>query len=271
MQGASRDSIAAARERLDALAQSTGADMPVLAEDLHSVVLLLDRTVVLRRVLTDPARSGESRAAFLAQLLDGQIGGETADLLGGLVRARWSRPRDLVDAIDELSIEAELIGADRDGSLDDLEDELFRFGRIVAGQRELRSTLADPSITDGRKAELVSGLLEGRVRPVTRRLVTRLVAHPRSRSLEAGLEAYARLAAERRRRVVALVTVALPLTEEQNTRLAAALGRIYGRQVHLNVEIDAEVIGGVRVQIGDDVIDGTVATRLEEAGRRLVR
>ncbi|HSA50954.1 MAG TPA: F0F1 ATP synthase subunit delta [Yinghuangia sp.] len=271
MQGASRESMAAARERLDALAQSTGADMPALAEDLHAVVLLLDRTVVLRRVFTDPARSGESRAAFLAQLLGGQIGGDAADLLGGLVRARWSQPRDLVDAIDELSVEAELIGADREGSLDDLEDELFRFGRIVAGQRELRSTLTDPSVPDSRKAELVSGLLDGRVRPVTLRLVTRLVAHPRSRSLEAGLEAYARLAAERRRRVVALVTVALPLTEEQNTRLAAALGRIYGRPVHLNVEIDEQVIGGVRVQIGDDVIDGTVATRLDEAGRRLVR
>ncbi|MCF2531352.1 F0F1 ATP synthase subunit delta [Yinghuangia soli] len=271
MQGASRESIAAARERLDALAQSTGTDMQALAEDLHSVVLLLDRTVVLRRVLTDPARSGESRAAFLAQLLDGQISGEAADLLGGLVRARWSSPRDLVDAVDALSTEAELIGADRDNALDDLEDELFRFGRIVAGERELRSTLADPSVTDTRKAELVSGLLAGRVRPVTQRLVARLVAHPRSRSLEAGLEAYARLAAERRRRMVALVTVALPLTEEQNTRLAAALGRMYGRQVHLNVEIDAEVIGGVRVQIGDDVIDGTVATRLDEAGRKLVR
>lgn len=271
MQGASRESIAAARERLDALAQSTGTDMPALAAELHAVVLLFDRNVVLRRVLTDPARSGEARAAFLAQLLDGQIGGEAADLLGGLVRSRWSQPRDLVDAVDALSIEAELIGADRDGSLDDLEDELFRFGRIVAGQRELRSTLTDPAITNGRKAELVSGLLDGRVRPVTRRLVTRLVSHPRSRSLEAGLEAYARLAAERRRRVVALVTVALPLTEEQNTRLAAALGRIYGRQVHLNVEVDVEVIGGVRVQIGDDVIDGTVVTRLDEAGRRLVR
>ncbi|MDI2128166.1 F0F1 ATP synthase subunit delta [Yinghuangia seranimata] len=271
MQGASRSSIGAARERLDALAQSTGTDMESLAGDLHSVVLLLDRTVVLRRVLTDPARSGESRAAFLAQLLDGQISGESADLLGGLVRARWSQPRDLVDAIDELSIDAELIAAERDGSLDDVEDELFRFGRIVAGQRELRSTLTDPSVTDSRKAELVAGLLEGRVRPVTRRLVTRLVAHPRSRSLEAGLDAYARLAAERRRRMVALVTVALPLTEEQNTRLAAALGRLYGRPVHLNVEIDDEVLGGVRVQIGDDVIDGTVATRLDEAGRRLVR
>jgi F-type H+-transporting ATPase subunit delta len=271
MQGASRESIAAARERLDALAQSTGTDMRALAEDLHSVVLLLDRTVVLRRVLTDPARSGESRAAFLGQLLDGQIGGESADLLGGLVRARWSVPRDLADAIDQLAIEAELIGAERAGNLDDVEDQLFRFGRIVAGQRELRSTLTDPSITDSRKAELVSGLLEGRADPVTSRLITRLVTHPRGRSLEAGLESYARLAAERRRRMVALVTVALPLTEEQNTRLAAALGRLYGRPVHLNVEIDPEVVGGVRVRIGEADIDGPIATRMEEAGRRLVR
>jgi len=269
MQGASRQSLGAARERLDALATATGTDMVRLAEELDSVVILLDRTVSLRRVLTDSARSGEARAAFLAQLLSGQVAGTTADLLGGLVRSRWSRPRDLVDAVDELAVDAELIAAERDGRLDDLEDELFRFGRIVMVERELRSALTDPGVTDERKATLVSGLLEGRAQPVTRRLITRLVAHPRSRNLEQGLESYARLAAERRRRMVALVTVSLPLTEEQRSRLAAALGRMYGREVHLNVEIAADVIGGVRVEIGDDVIDGTVTTRLDEAGRRL--
>ncbi|WP_406282689.1 F0F1 ATP synthase subunit delta [Embleya sp. NBC_00896] len=269
MQGASRESLAAARERLDALATATGTDMVQLAQELDSVVILLDQTVSLRRVLTDSTRSGEARAAFLAQLLSGQISGTTADLLGGLVRTRWSRPRDLVDAVAELSVSAELIAAERDGKLDELEDELFRFGRIVIGERELRSALTDPGVANARKAELVSGLLDGRAQPVTRRLITRLVAHPRSRNLEHGLESYARLAADRRRRMVALVTVALPLTEEQRTRLAAALGRMYGREVHLNVEIEADVIGGVRVEIGDDVIDGTVTTRLEEAGRRL--
>lgn len=269
MQGVSRTSVAEARERLSALTESTDVDVRAIAADLHAVVLLLDRTVVLRRVLTDPARSGQSRAEFLAQLLRGQVGGEAADLLGGVVRARWSQPRDLVDAVAELSVDAEIIGAQRDGSLDDLEDELFRFGRIVAGQPELRSVLSDPTVSDARKAGLVSGLLDGRARPVTQRLVTRLVAHPRSRNLETGLEEYARLAAERRRRMVALVTVALPLTEEQNTRLAAALSRLYGHDVNLNVQIDESVVGGVRVQIGDEVIDGTVASRLDEVGRKL--
>jgi F-type H+-transporting ATPase subunit delta len=269
MQGASRESLGAARERLDTLATVPGTDMVQLAQELDSVVILLDSTVSLRRVLTDATRSGEARAAFLAQLLAGQVSGTTVDLLGGLVRTRWSRPRDLVDALDELAVNAELIAAERDGKLDDLEDELFRFGRIVMGDRALRSALTDPGVANARKAVLVSGLLEGRAQPVTQRLITRLVAHPRSRNLEHGLESYARLAADRRRRMVALVTVALPLSEEQRTRLAAALGRMYGREVHLNVEIAADVIGGVRVEIGDDVIDGTVTTRLDEAGRRL--
>lgn len=270
MQGASRESLSAARERLDALAQNTaGTDMAALAEELYSVQLLLDNTVALRRVLTDPARSGQARAGFLGELLAGQVGDAAVDLLSGLVRSRWSEPRDLADAVDVLAVDAEMIAAEQQGVLDDVEDELFRFGRIVSRERDLQSTLSDPAVTDARKAELVSGLLEGKVRPTTRRLVTRLVAHPRSRTLEAGLETYARLAAERRRRMVALVKAALPLTEEQRGRLAAALGRIYGRTVHLNIDIDDEVLGGVRVHIGDDVIDGSVATRIDEARRRL--
>ncbi|MBW1599843.1 F0F1 ATP synthase subunit delta [Streptomyces sp. JJ38] len=272
MNGASREALATAREQLDALTDNTSVDAARLAEELAAVTALLDREVRLRRILTDPAQPGEAKAELIGRLLGGQVGGEVTDLVSGMVRSRWSRPRDLVDAVEELADSADLIAADRDGTLGDVEDELFRFGRIVASSTELRAALSgkagDAAFKDAQTA-LLHRLLGGRAKPATERLVVRLVAHPRGRSLEGGLEALSKLAAERRNRSVAVVTSAVPLSDGQRQRLGAALTRLYGREVHLNLDVDPEVLGGITVRIGDDVINGSVAARLEEVERRM--
>ncbi|WP_354642339.1 F0F1 ATP synthase subunit delta [Kitasatospora camelliae] len=269
MIGASREALAAGRENLESLTDNTSVDAAKLAEELAAVTALLDREVSLRRVLTDPSRSGQDKAQLIASLLSGQVSGETVDLVSGLVRSRWSGARDLVDAAEELSAYAEVIAADKAGVLDDVEDEVFRFGRVVGGSHELRAALTEPKAGTAAKAELIKKLLGGRANAGTVRLVTALVTNPRGRSLEGGLEAYSKLAAARRGRVVALVTSAVPLSDRQKERLGAALAGLYGRQVHLNIDVDPEVAGGVRVQIGDEVIDGTVASRLAAARQGL--
>ncbi|WP_326810645.1 F0F1 ATP synthase subunit delta [Streptomyces scopuliridis] len=269
MNGASREALAAARERLDALTDSTSVDAAKLAEELAAVTALLDREVSLRRVLTDPAQAGEAKAELAGRLLSGQVGGPAADLVSGMVRSRWSQPRDLVDSVEELSATAELTAAQQAGSLDNVEDELFRFGRIVESSPALRAALTDRSATTTAKTGLLNGLLGGRANPATERLVVRLVTRPRGRSLEAGLETLSRLAAARRDRLVAVVTSAVPLSDGQKQRLGAALARLYGHPMHLNLDVDPEVLGGISVRVGDEVINGTVADRLEEAERRL--
>lgn len=269
MNGASREALAAARERLDALADNTSVDVTRLAGELAAVTALLDREGGLRRALTDPAQPGEAKAALVRGLLATQVGEETLDLVSGMVRSRWSRSRDLTDAVEELADTADLIAAERAGNLDDVEDELFRFGRILAGSGELRAALANRTAGGDAKSELLHTLLGGRADPVTERLVTRLVTAPRGRSLDNGIEALSKLAAARRNRMVAEVVSAIPLTDQQKERLGAALARIYGRRVHLNLDVDPEVLGGVRVRIGDEVINGTIADRLEEASRRM--
>ncbi|MFF8954259.1 F0F1 ATP synthase subunit delta [Streptomyces sp. NPDC014894] len=269
MNGASREALAAARESLDALTDNTSVDAAKLAEELAGVTALLDREVSLRRVLTDPAQSGEAKAELVGRLLGGQVGGETADLVSGMVRARWSRSRDLVDGLEELAATADLTAAQKAGALDDVEDELFRFGRIVDSDQALRSALTDRSAVKAAKAELLRTLLGGRANPVTERLVVRLVTAPRGRSLEAGLDSLSKLAAARRDRMVAVVTSAVPLTDRQKQRLGAVLATVYGRQMHLNLDVDPEVLGGISVRVGDELIDGTIAERLEEATRRM--
>jgi len=269
MNGASRDALAAARERLDALTDSTSVDAGSLADELAAVTALLHREVSLRRVLTDPAQSGEAKAELAQRLLGSQVGGPTVDLVSGLVRSRWSQSRDLVDALEELANLADLTVAQKAGQLDSVEDELFRFGRIVSSSTELRAALTNRKATVSAKGELLRSLLGGRAAPATERLVTRLVAAPRGRSLEAGLESLSKLAADRRDRMVAVVTSAVPLSDPQKQRLGAALAKLYGRTMHLNLDVDPEVLGGMRVQVGDELINGSIADRIEDAGRRL--
>ncbi|MET7681126.1 F0F1 ATP synthase subunit delta [Streptomyces sp. NPDC005423] len=269
MNGASREALAAARERLDALTDSPSVDATQLADELAAVTALLDREVSLRRVLTDPAQDGEAKAGLVQRLLAGQVGGPVADLVAGLVRSRWSQSRDLVDALEDLAATADLSAAQRANVLDDVEDELFRFGRIVASNTGLRAALTDRAAGATAKGELLRSLLGGRARPATERLVTRLVTAPRGRSLEAGLDSLSRLAAERRNRLVATVTSAVPLSDPQKQRLGAALAKLYGRPTHLNIDVDPAVLGGIRVQVGDEVINGSIADRLEDVGRRM--
>ncbi|MFF0448567.1 F0F1 ATP synthase subunit delta [Streptomyces sp. NPDC004609] len=269
MNGASREALAVARESLDALTDNTSADAAKLADELASVTALLDREVSLRRVLTDPAQSGEAKAELAGRLLRGQVGGESVDLVSGMVRSRWSRSRDLVDAAEELAAVADLTAAQKAGALDDVEDELFRFGRIADSNPRLRAALTDKSATAAAKGELVRSLLGGRAHPVTERLVVRLVTAPRGRSLEQGLQSLSKLAAARRDRMVAVVTSAVPLTDQQKQRLGAVLAKLYGHAMHLNLDVDPEVLGGLSVRVGDEIIDGTVADRLGEASRRM--
>ncbi|MCK1797496.1 F0F1 ATP synthase subunit delta [Streptomyces sp. XM4193] len=272
MNGASRTALAAAKERLDALTDNTSVDAVKIADELAAVTALLDREVSLRRVFTDPAQSGEAKAELVARLLGDKVGGETVDLVSGMVRSRWSRPRDLTDAVEELADVADLTAAERDGSLDDVEDEIFRFGRIVGTSPDLRAALSgkgdQPSFKSA-QTELLRRLLGGRARPTTERLVIRLVGQPRGRSLEGGLDALSKLAAERRNRSVAVVTSAVPLSDEQKRRLGAALTRLYGREVHLNLDVDPEVRGGILVKIGDEVMNGTVGDRIQDVERRM--
>lgn len=269
MQGASRESLAAARETLGTLIRSGDTDLASLSDDLFELTALLDREPGLRRALTDPARDGDDRAGLARGVFGDRVGGAALDVLVWAVRSRWSTPRDLSDALELLAVEAQVATAEKAGRLDTVEDELFRTSRVVAGSAELRSALSDRSAPVDSRAVLIEGLLEGKAAEETRRLVRQAVVAPRGRHFDRILDEYGQVAADRRRRLVATVTATVPLTEEQRSRLGAALARIYGHDVHLNVELDPSIVGGIRVEIGDEVIDGSVVSRLEDTRRRL--
>jgi F-type H+-transporting ATPase subunit delta len=269
MRGSSRESLAAARDRLDALTRDQGVDLARVGDELFSVLGVLVREPRLRRSLSDPARSGDDKAALLRSLFGAQLAPGSLDVLEAVSRGRWSSSSDLIDGVERLAVEAVVAGAERDGRLDDVEDELFRFVRIVDATPPLRQALSDRAAPAQSKAALVNQLIGDRVAPATGRLVRQAALAPRGRTLERVLSEYGEVAAARRSRLVAHVRTAIPLREEERRRLGAALRRIYGHDVHLDVDVDPDVVGGMEVTVAGERVDGTMASRLDEARRQL--
>jgi F-type H+-transporting ATPase subunit delta len=267
MRGASRASYAELRERLSASVTSARiADRT--GDELFAVVRLLDAEHGLRRALADPTKPAPEKEAVARRLLHGKVTARTEDLAAAAAAARWAAPGDLADATEQLAIEALTMSAQFGGTLDDLEDDLFRFGRVVSGQPGLRSALIGPADADAKRS-LLNNLLSNKVSSPSLSLITQVLTHPRGRPPQVVLDLCASIAARRREQLIAVVRVATELTPEQRSRLAATLAATYGQGIHLNVVHDPAVIGGVSVQIGDELIDGTAASRLAEVRRRL--
>jgi len=154
--------------------------------------------------------------------------------------------------------------AQAEDRLREVEDELFRFARVVEGNDELRMALANPGLPADRRAAIVDELLEGRTLAVTRAMASFIVGAGRGHDLPSIIERFLELAALERKHEHAEVRSAVPLDEEQMRRLADALSRATGKQVDVKVVVDPSVMGGLVATIGDTVIDGTVRHKLEK-------
>jgi F-type H+-transporting ATPase subunit delta len=271
VRGASRDALAAAQERLDGqLADTPDAAMPI-AEGLLQVTRLLAGERCLARTLADSVVDAQARDGLLDAVFGGKVRGDVLEVLRVAVAQRWSDPADLLDGIEELGTSAALAAADAAGGLDDVEDELFRFARIVDGSRALRAALADTATPASVKTDLLHSLLAAKTSAVTQLLVETVVAAPRGRQVDRALDDLASAAAARRHREIAVVTSAVPLTADQSERLAAAVGHALGRAVRLQQRLDPTILGGAVVRVGDQVLDGSVLQRMSSARRLLTR
>lgn len=268
MFGASRESLAKASEALDGLRQQQ--HFSEVSGELFAVADLLANETQLRSVLADGGQLTEVRRRLLHDVLEGKVNPLTMQVLDGLATTRWSDDMDLVLATERLAAQAAFTTAEERGDLDRTEEELFRFGRTVEASPLLQMALTDPAQPASVKAAIVRDLLEGKATPTTIQVLTASVSHLHGQRVDTVIDQLIDLAAEQRQRVVAEVRVAAPLDDAQTQRLRAALTALQGRSVQLNVAVDPAVLGGVHVMIGDDVIDGTVAAKLEQARRAVL-
>jgi F-type H+-transporting ATPase subunit delta len=238
-----------------------------LGRDLFGVAALLRSEPALRRTVTDVSTAGEAKSALVSGLLQGKVGDPAVKVVAAAVAQRWVATRDLADALEHLGVVAVVRSAGRNAA-SRLSDELFTVAQAVEDNPELGSALSDPVRSPEDKAGLLRGLLSARVLPATMALTEQALSGS-YRSFGAAIGDYQKVAAATNGEGVARVRTARELSAAEQDRLARALSAQYARPVHLNVEVDPELLGGLRVEIGDDVIDGTVAARLDEARRRL--
>ena len=268
--GKSRQSLVSLRGTLDEkLKGVSSADCTAISHDLFLVLASLNSSIGLRRAFTDPSRDAASKSALIADLFEKSVSKSTIALLEAAVSLRWSSPVDVASAVEQLAIESEATAANADNTLDRLQEELFAFETLLEQNTDLRGAVSINNVEAAHKSELLSALLGNKVAPSTLRLVTELVNALNGRNIELVIDLYIQCVAARRNRAIAVVRSRSELSTAQTEKLVALLTKQMGQPVHLNVEIDPTVLGGLSIRFKDEMIDGTISTRVAEAGRAL--
>jgi len=268
--GSSRQSLQVARGALDvAVKGATGAAAAAISADLFAVANTLHGSLSLRRAITDPARDTSAKETLVKDLFK-SLSASAIDLTAKVSSLRWSSSGDLVPVLEQLAIEAQASAANIDGVLDRIEDELFTAEQSITASPELRKALITVG-ADSAKVGIIKDLFAKNASPYTVTLLSQLVTTLRGRSIEVAFQDYKYALAARRNRVIALVRVAVELTDAQRDRLATSLTAQVGQPVRINIEIDPTVLGGVAIKFADELVDGTVVNRLASAGRSMAR
>jgi F-type H+-transporting ATPase subunit delta len=247
-----------------ALNASSSVDLDT-ARELFAAARIVGGSPQLSGALADPAAAPAARSRVVADVFGAAFGPTALSLLTTAVEQRWSNADQLIDGIEELAVRAAAIsapGVDVDG-------ELFSATRLVAENPEIELALGSRLGDDSAKGALIETLLRGRASEATILIVSSLVQQPRERRVRQLLSQAMDFVADQRGSIVATVVTAAPLNTAQSERLSAVLTQRYGKKVGLNAVIDPSVVGGLRVQIADDVIDASVAARLSDLRQRL--
>lgn len=271
MLGASRTSNATLQESLASRydASPSSKEFGEAGRGLFGIVGVLTKERALRAMLADSSISEDRKVATVRTLFASQVSELATSVCTQIAASRWSSESDMVDAVEEAGVTLILMGAETDSNIDRVEEELFRFGRAIDANAALQMALTNPATPPSTKSGIVRQLLDGNATPETIELVGDISGNLRGRRIQAAIARLSELAAGRRGRIIAEVRSAVSLTAQQEERLAAALAQLHGRSVELNVDIDPAVIGGIEVRVGDEVIDGTAANKLEQARRKL--
>lgn len=263
MKAASREALAGVESTLDKiLGESTAVAVAAQTGlELFEVVDVLDGERELRANLSDAAASEDTRKKLVADLFGGKVAPSTQQVLEAAASAKWSSGRDLVRGLVALGRRSLLRGAESEGKLGQVEDELFRLSRILDREGELTQLLSDRTAKSAKKRGLLANVLYGKVTMFTEALALQAIGRPEQNPID-DVANLASLAAELQGREVAHVVSAGELNEGQQAVLAEKLGKIYGRAMSIHSEVDTSLLGGMTIRVGDEVIDGSTAGKI---------
>ena len=268
LRAASRDALAALVKEFESVTDGADAEtLTALAENLPAVAKLLLDEPALNKALAQPTEESAAKVQMVERLFTDKVDANTLKLLNTAVSQRWSSEANLIDAVEHVARLALLVRAERDGQAEEVEEQLFRFGRVLDNESRLSRLLSDHMVPTERRVSLLQNVLDsgGGMNATAAALLTQTVELLRGEPAEVAVNELAELAVARRGEVVAEVTAAADLSDEQATRLTEVLSRIYGHPVSVQLNIDPAVLGGLLIAVGDEVIDGSISSRLEAA------
>ena len=273
MAGVSSESLTAALVALEAKLPNASLQ---LAKELFGILGTVDSSAGLRRALTDPSRSGDEKSALVKQLFSGKVSADAVEIASGLASSRWASARDIGDALETLAASVVIAVAENKSAvsasgisgLEALENDLFSFNQAVDSSHEVQRALSEPQASQAAKVALAEKLVPS-ASEEAKVLIGQAVSQPRGLKATKLVSRFAELAAKRQQRWIATVSVTRPLTETQTSRLQAGLNALYGRELKINMNVDPALIGGLRIQIGDEVVDASVLARLGQLQRQI--
>jgi ATP synthase F0 subunit b len=272
LRSASRQSLADLVEKFDDVARGLDPEqLSTLADDLASVAKLLSREAILTRHLADPANNPAPKIGLLERVIEGKVGEPALEVLKAAVSGRWSTDSNLVDAVEHVARLALPVRAERDDVADDVEEQLFRFSRILDSSPRLSTLLSEYSAPAEGRVKLLRDVLDSGsgTNLIAAALLSQTIELLRGERADDAVLDLAELAVARRGEVVAHVSAAAELSDAQRTRLTEVLTRVYGHPVSVQMQINPELLGGLNIAVGDEVIDGTLLSKLASAETRL--
>jgi F-type H+-transporting ATPase subunit delta len=268
MLGGSAIALRESVKQLDRMVAGDAKLATMLSSELFAFLDALDGSVALVRALANPNRDPASRERLVRTMLAGHAA-PAVDLVAFVATQRWSRDEDLPDAVEQLGFEAALAAADAQGNLAKIEAELFEVDITLVNHRDLRTALGDIVAPGEQRGKLAKKVFGQAISPGAMALLARMVTHPRGRGIRYSIKTLGDLVAARRKRLVAVVAAAHELTPAQVARLGQALEAEYGRAVQVNLAVDPQLVGGLRIRVGDDVVDGTMVARFGQLKRAI--
>ena len=271
LRAASREALAALTKQFDDTTGRLGEPgLTTLADELVAVASLLIAEPALNKHLAEPTDNPSAKVQLVDRLLAGKIDDHALDLLRTAASQRWSTESDLVLGIEHTARLALLKRAEVANEVDDVEDQLFRFGRVLDAEPRLTSLLSDVTTPADGRIGLLDKVIDGDgVNATAKALVTQTIRLLRGERADEAVVDLAELAVARRGEVVAHVTAAAELSDAQHARLTEVLTRIYGHPVAVQLHVEPELLGGLTITVGDEVIDGSIASRLAAAQSQL--
>lgn len=261
------------RESRDSLApklRDTREDAWRIGNELFTITKVLDDSIQLERALTDPSRPVADKVAVLKELLGDSAHPMTMEIMTDLVSRRWSRARDIANAVEDFGVDAMMYYADATDATLQVSIELSELHSALLNLPVVRAKLYDYQATSEARVKLFREVFSGKtLNKVTMRLAEHATCNLRRRRYLETIQWLINKFSRHMGESMVTVTTATPLKKEQIKRLVEVYSAKVGRQVHINSVVDPTVLGGMRIQVGDEVTDNTVVAQLQNLHRKV--